>query len=542
MDARDLLPKRDYEVERVHPDDDGAKLQLSIRPVAEAVACPCCQTTTRRVHSHYERQVQDVAWGGRQVAITLKVRRFFCDNARCPRRIFVERLPGLAAPHARRTERLVRFMQQLGLVSGGTVGVEILRQLPVRTSRWTVVRDVRKVAESADYTPRVLGVDDWAIRRGHRYGTILVDLEAAQDIDLLPDREAETLFKWLQAHPGIQVITRDRAGAYAQAARRGAPNAVQVADRWHLFKNLGEALTNLLGRHRRALRQVKPLTSREADQSTTVSPQSIAYQKRKRRFDQVRQLREDGLTISAIANRMDLDRKTIRTYLNAERCPDGQRNGPRRRVSKLAPYQDYLCQHGLAGQHTIRQLWRDIQAQGFTGSLSTVATFIAAVRYSPPALTNGPLRPLPPKVPKADRLTPRRATWLLLSRPEDLTDEQRQQAQQIAQLHPEITHMAAEAQAFAAILRQRTVEVFDAWLQRTRLSTIRELRIFARGIQRDYAAVKAALELPYSNGMVEGSVNRLKFVKRSMFGRAKFDLLRLRVLALSQSSHHQICT
>jgi transposase len=542
MDARDLLPNRDYEVEWVHPDDDGAKLQLSIRPLAQAVACPCCQTTTQRVHSHYERQVQDIAWGGRQVMITLKVRRFFCDNATCPRRIFTERLPGLAASHARRTERLVSFMQQLGLVSGGTVGVEILRRLPVRTSRWTVVRDVRKVAESPDYTPRVLGVDDWAIRRGHRYGTILVDLEAARVIDLLPDREAETLAQWLRAHPGIQVISRDRAGAYAQAARSGAPNAVQVADRWHLFKNLGDALTALLGRHRRALRQLKALTSTEGVQPDSMLPQSIAYEKRKRRFDQVRQLRDDGLTISAIANQLDLDRKTIRKYLNTDHCPDGQRNGQHRRVSKLTPYQDYLLQHGLEGQRTIRQLWRDIQAQGFTGSLSTVAIFVAAVRYTPSAPTRVPLSSGPPKVTKADKLTPRRATWLLLSRSEDLTDEQQQQAQQIAHLHPEITHMAAEAQAFATILRQHTVDAFDGWLQRTRFSTIRELRIFARGIQRDYAAVKAALELPYSNGMVEGNVNRLKFVKRSMFGRAKFDLLRLRVLARSQSARHQICT
>jgi transposase len=526
MDARDLLPNPDYEVEAVRCDEEDGHLQLSLRPTAEFAICPGCQTQSHRVHSWYHRRLRDISWGGRWVEIRLKGRRFFCDKANCPRKIFTERLPGLAAPHAQRTERLVSLMQRLGLLCGGTMAVGILRQLPTITSRWTVLRDVRKAVMAADYTPRVLGVDDWAMRRGHRYGTILVDLEAQQVIDLLPDREADTLVAWLTAHPGIQVISRDRAGAYAQAAQPGAPDAVQVADRWHLLKNLGDALTNLFGRHRRALQQLKePLEDSPPDPAII---QSSAYQRRQLRFEQVHQLRQDGLTISAIANIVHLDRKTIRKYLNSDRCPGGQRRRSSTRANKLTPYRDYLLTYGLDGQRTVRQLWRDIQDPGYDGGLSAVAAFLAAARHGSPQQTTVDT---PPTLPTGEKLTPRRATWLVLSRTEDLTQDQRQQAEHIAQIHPDIALMVAEARAFAAILRQHIVEAFDTWLQRTRHSTLRELRSFARGIQRDYFAVKAALELPFSNGRVEGNVNRLKFIQRSMFGRAKFDLLRLRVLA-----------
>lgn len=232
-------------------------------------------------------------------------------------------------PYARRTNRVSVLMQQLGLRLGCTASVEVLGQLAITSSRWTIARVLRRLLVEAKPTPRVLGIDDWAIRRGHRYGTIMVDLEGGHVVDVLPDREADTVATWLQTHPGVEIISRDRGGAYAEGARRGAPQASQVADRWHLLKNLGEAVTNMLCRHRRLLKQLETAQAQtphtEAVSSVTPSP---AAQRRLTRFDQVKRWRDEGLTITAIASLTHLDRKTIRKYLNTDHGPDWQHTPP----------------------------------------------------------------------------------------------------------------------------------------------------------------------------------------------------------------------
>jgi transposase len=411
-----------------------------------------------------------------------------------------------------------------------------------------LVRLIRRTVPPATPTPRVLGVDDWALRKRHTYGTLLVDLEAQQVVDLLPDRESETLAAWLKDHPGVEIISRDRAGAYAEGATEGAPQAQQVADRWHVLKNLGETLLKVLEGHSRALKQLSlstpfpDISPRISSLSTpspcpapsTTSPKNTAqHQRRARRYaryEEVCQLHRQGMSMKAIAAQVGLDRKTVLKYITAEAFPEAK---PRVRFSMLDPYKAYLLQRWQQGGCSVRQLFREIQQQGYTGGLGIVAQFMADLRRQlglPPYTRMFTPTGQPLSLP-ANPLTPRKATWLVLSRSEILKTEDLQVIERLRTLHPDIALAIDLAQSFATLVRQHLQETFDPWLERAQMSPLPPFRSFAAGIRRDYAAVRAAISLAWSNGQVEGQVNRLKFLKRQMYGRAKFDLLRIRVLS-----------
>jgi len=236
---------------------DGETITLETHVEASQAPCPLCHTLAQRVHSHYSRTLHDVPYGTKALRLVVRVRRFFCDQKDCPRKVFAERLPAFTQVHARTTTRFQRGLVEIGMALGGRAGARLGARQGWRQSRSSILRLLRQIPEPKAKTPRLLGVDDWAFRRGSIYGTLLLDLENHKPVDLLTDRKAETLANWLLAHPGVQLISRDRAGEYAQGATKGAPHAVQVADRFPITKNLSEVVERILSPHRQALRQFR---------------------------------------------------------------------------------------------------------------------------------------------------------------------------------------------------------------------------------------------------------------------------------------------
>jgi transposase len=529
-------------------DDTTAQITLRVQSTQTNAPCPLCATPARRIHSDYGRTLADLPWAQYRVSLQLRVRKWFCRNRSCPRRIFTERLPTVAAPWARRTLRLAQRLLTLGRALGGKAGVQLGHAWDVVVSRNTLLRGLRRQPTPSFPTPTVLGVDDFALRKRHTYGTILVDLERRQPVALLPDRTAETVAQWLREHPGVEVIARDRASTYAEGAHQGAPNATQVADRFHLLQNLAEALEPVFTTHDRALQAVnaamrqQPVPLPDGTVAVAVPPpptppaeEARAAQRavrRQARYNEAWALHRQGWSTAAIAAQVGCSRRTIERYLQMPTWPVPQHRRHYGR-SILNPYQAYILERWNAGCHTAIQLFQEIQPRGYTGSYRRVTAYVSRIRQAQgiPPRRQGRRQRLPVVAePVAQPLTPRRATWLVLRRAEHRTAAE---AQQLAQLHAQSAEVAEAmdlAQDFTALVRQRQPERLEPWLTRATASTLEAFQRFARGLQEDYQAVKAGVTLPWSTSPVEGHINRLKMLKRQMFGRARLDLLSRRFL------------
>jgi transposase len=385
--------------------------------------------------------------------------------------------------------------------------------------------------------PQVLGVDDWAFRKGHHYGTILVDLERRRIVDLLEDRKAETLVPWLSQYPGLEVISRDRAPAYAEAARKGAPPAVQVADRWHLLQNLVEALERCLLRFRPALKAAAgmddsllgPLPGVSATEMVPWQQRAEAVSEQKHavtveRYERMRELQAAGFTILDIAQLVGASRRTVYRYLALETPPE-RRRPHRAGRGVLAPYEPYLQQRWAEGCRNRSRLFREIRLLGYQHSARTVSLFLKRLTEHLPAATAASSRPSLTRVPSA-----RHVACLLGWRKDQLPEDERDYLVRLCEHEPTIALAYELAQDFATLARERPGQGCDAWLTRATTSGIPELDRFARGLTDDQAAVEAGLSLEWSNGQTEGQVNKLKLLKRQMYGRANFDLLRRRIL------------
>jgi transposase len=515
--------------------------------IRRSAACPACGRRSTRLHSAYRRTLADLPLGGQPVTLHLRVRRFWCHMRRCPQRIFAERFPTLTAVRARRTTVQHHALTAIGFALGGNPGSRLARRLALPTSRATLLRFVRAAPQPERPAPLVLGVDDWAMRKGRRYGTIFVDLEAHRPVDLIDDRTATALTTWLNEHSKPTVISRDRAGAYAEGARQGAPDAVQVADRFHLLCNAGDALERVLSRHHAALRRaaaaVDALHETERDDAPApVQPppprtrvQHEAADRRARRlarYEEVIGLHTAGASQREIASRLGLSRKTVRRFLRSPGFPERAR--PRRAPSALVGHEPYLRERWAAGCHNAHTLWEELRARGFTGAPARVRSYVAPWRTRPARRGRAAQRTSPGSPPafQPTRVwSPRRARWLLLQPQDTLREDERHYRTLLLADAPDLVRAIGCVEDFSAIVRERDEQRFQRWLVEAERGTLPELRGFAAGIRRDQAAVEAALTTPWSNGQTEGQINRLKTLKRQMYGRAKLDLLRQRFLA-----------
>ncbi len=534
---------------------DDRNIIATVAAIAPTSSCPQCGHPSRRIHSHYVRRVADLPWHGVAFRLELHVRRFFCDCLECSQRIFTERLAGTVAPSARTTLRLAHLLQQVGLALGGAAGTRLVGSLGIAglrhgsasVSRDTLLRIIRRTPLPTTSPLTIVGIDDFSLCRRHQGGTILVDLERHHVVDLLDDTSTTAAAAWLRTHPEIAILSRDPGESYAEAARRAAPQAIHVADRWHLWHNLSEVTQAVLERHRHDLRMVaqalaadiSPPDHSPAAQAVVLTcaeparlpPEALPPRPRQQLFEQTKQLAAQGWSGLRIARHLRLNRRTVHRYLVADQVPVKSR--PPQTISSLAPYETYLLEQWAAGCHIGVQLLADLHKQGYRGSLSSLYRAMNSLHLPRtwPQREKERYRVPPPSPPPTQRpKSPRQAMWLLVRRPELLTPEDESYRAQLCAVCADAAVIYPLVQRLGMLIREHRVADLDGWLLIAEESGIPEFVRFARSLRRDQAAVSQALTSRWSQAQTEGFITKLKLLKRSMYGRAKIDLLRVRLV------------
>jgi transposase len=485
-------------------EDAGEAIRVRARTRGGAVACPGCGTETSRAHGYQERTAADVPVDGRRVLVKVKVRRMRCPVLECRRQTFREQVPGVLDRYQRRTTRLTGQVSATVRELAGRAGSRLLPALGIDISRHTALRVLLRITLPALEVPRVLGIDDFALRRGLVYATILIDAETGRRVDVLRGRTADVVEDWLREHPGVEVVCRDGSGAYGEAVRSALPECAQVSDRWHLWHGLSEAAAKEVAAHSACWAEGAPLQEGKRAQTTL------------ERWQQVRELRSKGAGLLDCSRRLGLSLNTVKRYDRADK-PERLQRAPQYRPTLVDPYRDHLRKRRAEEPGVpVQQLLREIRELGYQGSSNLLVRYLNQGRAD------------------SDRphLAPRKAAQLLLTKPGNLADGQNETTARLASACPQMKALASLIRSFAALLDPDpgNEDRLQQWITDGRAADLPHLHSFTRGLDLDIKAATAALTLPHHNGRTEGVNNKTKMIKRQMFGRAGFDLLRHRIL------------
>lgn len=506
------------------------------------------------MHSQYNRTLADLPCTGHQVVLLVHLHRWRCRVPSCPRRIFAERIDPLAQAWARVTTRLRHALEAIGIALNGRGGVRLAQQLGIST---TLLNYLRRLPDPPRADPEIIGIDEWSYRRGKRFGTIIVDLQRRQVIDLLPDRDVALVARWLAAHPTIRVISRDRSREFARAIEMGAPQAIQVVDRFHVLRNLVDKLPSILARCFVDLQATLPArspstshlllppSSREVEvqeRSHTPPNQNPRHPERLARYQQIHHWYQHGLSCREIGHRLDLAPATVWYWLHHSEPTQGYRQ----RASTLDRYVEYIHQRWQVGCHNGQTLWQEIQSMGYSGSARMLYKLLARLRDTPaPEAIPSASEELPEwlsRDPVRDHhYTLTQAQWLFVKWPAELLEEERHCLTAWCQAHITLAAVYSLVQRFRHLINHpSSVEDIEIWLKDCATSHVRELVRFAKSLRDEGQAVINGLTHPASNGQTEGQVNRLKLIKRQHFGRATFPLLRQHVLHLTAPERKEL--
>lgn len=488
--------------------DAGSFIEVHARTRPGEVGCPCCGVLTKRVHSYHVRTVADVPVDGREVVLKVRVRRLRCVEAACAQGSFREQVPDLLERHQRRTSRLNAQIAATVRELAGRASARLLPLLGIDLSRWSALRALMRIPLPDMTVPRVLGIDDFALRRSHEYATILIDAETGRRVDVLRTRLSKPVQDWLTAHPGAEVVCRDGSGAYGEAVTQGLPGAVQVSDRWHLWHGLAEAVRKEVVGHAGCWAPAVGLATGLQDGRRAITTRE--------RWQQVHDLLDAGVGLMDCSRRLGLALNTVKRYARISQ-PEQLRRTHQYRPTLVDPYRDHLrSRRAEKPGIPVTHLLAEIRELGYAGSANLLVRYINQGRLD------------------GDRshLSPRKAARLLLTQPANLAAPQQVTVAQLSGACAEMTALTSLINGFAALLTPAdgNAAQLDTWIAAARDTDLPNVQSFTRGLELDRTAVDAALTLPHHNGRTEGVNNKIKLLKRQMYGRAGFDLLRHRIL------------